>query len=223
MAKKNRKKKNGAFVISENSKARVFVSGIIKDDYCNYSYDIMHGIGAGNNGSFKGKGIIDPDMIEAFRMLNVHMAIIDDAFANSKVEIDNVDKFHNHELTARYNVTGFKIVGGTENESIILIGTKWVTLAGGRIALETPKIPLDQMASYTWYNELKEASDKVRLEVELYDGGKYTKPEEESAADQNQLTIGDAIEDASKSDIEVKISITKSGDEDDKSFEKAKM
>ena len=37
-----------------------------------------------------------------------------------------------------------------------------VGTAGGRIELATPKIPLDNLSSYHWYNELKVAADNAR-------------------------------------------------------------
>lgn len=194
MAKKNRKKKNGAFAIGENTKALQITSASIKDDFCNYSFDILTGTGVGDTHNVKGKGIIDPDMHEALRKFNVHLAIIDDAFVNSGIDVKQVEPLENHELTDRYIVTGFKIKGSQENESIILMGSKYVSQAGGRIELETPKIPLDSLSSYKWYNELKEAADAARNEVELYKEGKCTMVEEEYT-DPAQLTIAAQLED----------------------------
>lgn len=169
----------------------------IKDDFCNYTYEIIDGVGVGDKHKVNGSGIIEDDMRDAFRKLNVHLAAIDDVFKLSGIEIGDIDKFHNHELTGHYHVTGFKIKGGLENESIILIGSKFVGTAGGRIELATPKIPLDNMSSYKWCDELKAAADCAREEVALYKEGKYTTVDDSDESEKpnpNQLTIGDEIE-----------------------------
>jgi hypothetical protein len=164
----------------------------IKDDFCHYSYEVIQGIGLGDTHNVKGSGIIDDDMRNAFSAFNVHMAVIDDAFKNKGVEIVDIDSMRNHELTGYYHVTGFKIKGSAENESIILLGNKYVSAAGGRMELESPKIPLDNLSSYKWYNELKTAADAARKEVELYKGGKYTAVEaEEQETKYKQTTILD--------------------------------
>lgn len=167
----------------------------IKDDFCHYSYEIISGIGIGDTHSVKGSGIIEDDMRNAFAVFNVHLAVIDDIFKHSKVKITDIDQMHGHALTGLVNVTGFKIKGSNENESIILIGNKYVSEAGGRIELVTPKIPLDNLSSYKWYNELKIAADKARLEVELYKGGKYTpvivEEQKEDLAQQNLFAQDD--------------------------------
>jgi hypothetical protein len=161
-----------------NERAYVIKDATIKDDFCNYGYEIKSGIGIGDTHNVKGSGIIDNDLREALGVFNVHLAAIDDAFKFSKYEIEDIDKEHVHELTGLYSVTGFKMSGTEEAESIILIGSKYVS-AGGRIKLETPKIPLDSASSYKWYNELKAAADTAREEVALYKEGKCTPPEEE--------------------------------------------
>lgn len=173
----------------------------IKDGFCHYTFEILRGIGEGDTHNVKGSGLVKDDMLDAFARFNVHMAVIDDAFKNSGTEIDDIDNFHNHELTANYHVSGFKIKGSEDNESIVLTGTKYVQSVRGRVNLETPKIPLDSLSSYHWYNELKTAADKARQEVELYKGGKYTpveveqeiKPKKEKF---KQLTIADGAEPA---------------------------
>lgn len=164
----------------------------LKDGYCNYSMKVLKGPGAGTH-NVKGEGLADEDLLEAIEAFNVHLAIIDDVFKHNKIDIKNCDKMINHELTANYIATGFKIVGSSDDESVILIGSKYVT-CGGRICFETPKIPLNGSSSYEWYNELKVASDKAREEVHLYINGKCTAPEQESF-DTNQMTIMDQIQD----------------------------
>lgn len=192
----------------------------LKDDFCNYTFEITHGVGSGDTHSVKGSGIIEDDMRDAFSKFNVHLAAIDDVFRLSGIELEDIDNYHAHELATRYHVTGFKIKGGTENESIVLIGSKYVGTAGGRIELATPKIPLDNLSSYHWYNELKVAADNAREEVALYKEGKYTAAvEEEEKANPRQLTIGDAI---NQSQEEVNYEDNTSG-ETDPDFQNAKV
>lgn len=162
----------------------------IKDDFCNYKYEVIEDIGLGDTHKVDGNGIIEDDMRKAFAVFNVHLAVIDDVFKHSGIEIQDIDKLHGHDLTFLFNVTGFKIKGGKDNESIILIGNKYVNSAGGRLEVKSPRIPLDTMSSYKWYNELKAAAEKAREEVALYKEGKYTPVEvEEPAEDLKQTKI----------------------------------
>lgn len=164
-------------------------AALIKDGFCNYSYEIIEGVGLGDSHAVKGSGLIEDDMRNAFAVFNVHLAVIDDVFKHSDIEFDDVNKMHAEELTGLYHVTGFKIKGSKDNESIILVGNKYVSQAGGRLELETPKIPLDSLSSYKWYNELKTAADKARLEVALYKEGKYTAVEIIEEEDLTQTSI----------------------------------
>jgi len=189
MSKK--KKKETVFVIEEMVKPFVITSASIKEELCAYSYEIKTGVGVGFTHNVKGTEVIHEDMRCAFERLNVHLALIDDVFKHSAIEVEQIGPaMENHELTANYSVSGFKIKGNGKDESVILIGTKYVT-AGGHIGLETPRVPLDNMSSYTWYNELKEAVDEARHEVELYQGGKFipSEPKETNV----QLSIGDMV------------------------------
>jgi hypothetical protein len=154
------------------------LSAKIKDDFCTYDYEYLTGPEKGIVQSAKKSiYIIDNDMKEAFSVFNVHLAVIDDLFKNAGVEIEDIDVFHSHDFTYLMECTEFKILGDDETESIVLLGTKHVSL-NGRIKIETPKIPLDNLSSYKWYNELKTAAEKAREEVQLYKAGKYTIPEE---------------------------------------------
>lgn len=184
----------GEITSTEEKQIRI-ISAIIKDDFCNYSYDITLGVGIGDTHNVKGKGIIKDDMRDAFGDFNVHLATVDDIFKHSGIDIKNIDKLRNHPHVGLYEVTGFKIKGIAENETICLIGTKYVNI-GGHIELETPPIALDNLSSYPWWNELKSAADVARKEVELYKNGKYTSAEPEETEDAEQLTIGDELNNA---------------------------
>lgn len=151
----------------------IIIEANIKDDFCNYFFEVTKGVGIGDKHKVDGRGIVEDDMRNAFAKFNVHLACIDDAFKYSQVEIDNIDQMHTHDLTGMFHVTGFKITGGKENECIILSGNKYVS-AGGRIELKSPKIPLDNLSSYKWYNELLTVTNTARDEVAAYKNGKYT-------------------------------------------------
>jgi len=152
----------------------------IKDDFCNYSFEVIKGVGLGDKLSVKGKaGTIKKSLQAAFGKLTVHLAFMDDVFKNSGIEIEDIDTLHADDHTLLYTVTGFKINGSEENESIILIGNKYIS-SGGRITLETPRIFIHELSSYKWYNELKSAADTVRYEVALYKEGNYIPVEDDT-------------------------------------------
>lgn len=166
----------------------------VKDDFCNYSFEVLKGIGIGDKASIKPKaGTIKETLRKAFSKFNVHLAFMDDVFKNSNIEIEDIDKLHDDEHTSLYNVTGFKISGGDENESIILVGNKYIS-SGGRITLETPKIFIHEHSGYKWYNELKLAADIARNEVAKYKEGNYIPVVEEETEDPAQLKMSFATE-----------------------------
>ncbi|HKR03492.1 MAG TPA: hypothetical protein VJY62_02570 [Bacteroidia bacterium] len=167
----------------------------IADDLCNYSIHVTSGAGVGKH-NVKGEGIVDEDMKIAFSRFNVHLAIIDGVYKHKGIEIDKINKFHNHDITNDYTVSGFKMNGEEDNLSIVLIGSKHV--ANGIMDMETPKIMLDHTGGYEFFKELKAASENAIKEVELYIGGKCTMPEEDEGTNPNQVTLHDAIEEAEK-------------------------
>lgn len=165
----------------------VITAGSIGEDLCKYSFEVTKGNGLGDKHKVDGTGIIDDDLRNAFRDLNVHLASADDVFDHAGVETRDIEKLRNHELAALYEVTGFKIKGSAEDEAIILIGSKHVDSVGGRMDLETPKILMGEFSAYEFYQELKHAADVVRDEIAQYKEGKYTAVEKEERADPTQL------------------------------------
>jgi hypothetical protein len=163
----------------------------IKDDLCNYSYEIIRGIGVGDSHSVKGSALVDQDLSKALAQFNVHLAVIDDAFKHSGIEVEDIDEEHGHDLAFLYTTTALKIRGTEDSPSIILIGHKYLS-SGGRMKIESPKISLDKGSSYKWYNELKAAADAAREEVALYKEGKCTPVEVEENLDSHpKLEFGD--------------------------------
>jgi hypothetical protein len=160
----------------------------IKEDLCQYSYEIISGVGIGDTHNVKGSALIETDLRDALAKLNVHLAYIDDAFKQKGIEVKDIDTEHNNDLTFLYYVTGFKIKGNEEAESVILIGTKSVSM--GHIEVETPRISLDSFSSYKWHNELRDAVEAVREEVALYKEGKCIPVEvEETKPDPKQTSL----------------------------------
>ena len=161
----------------------------VKDDFCNYMYVVKQGIGNNDEHSVTGSKMVTDDLIQAFGKLNVHLACIDDVFKHCAIDIDDIDKFHADEKTSMYSVTGIQIKGSDENESVVLIGNKYVSCSGSRIELKSPRIPLDNLSSYTWYNELRDAVENVRKEVSMYKEGKYVDYEAEEDTAGIQMSI----------------------------------
>lgn len=174
----------------KNDRSINILEAQIKDDFCHYKYEVISGKDIGFKHKVEGIGIISDDMRNAFNKLKVHLAVIDDVYKHSNIEITDIDTKHTDELALLYYVTGLKIKGGEEDEAVILIGNK-VLSAGSRMELETPKVPIDSLSSYTWHNELKDAVDQCREEVALYHYGKYTpvQKDEEEEEDPKQAKI----------------------------------
>ncbi|HRN92995.1 MAG TPA: hypothetical protein PLS87_11285 [Ferruginibacter sp.] len=182
--------------LAEGIKPRGFkiTEASIKDDFCNYKYEVTEKIGMGDKHDVKGQGIVKDSLKDAFAKLHVHLAHIDDAFKNSGTDVTDIDKMHNHDLAFLYNVTGFKVKGTDDDMSVILSGSKHVSV-GGRIHIETPKVVLDNLSGYKWYNELKSAVLECQEEVAMYREGNYI-PVEESSDEpdpaQTKMEFGDS-------------------------------
>jgi hypothetical protein len=148
----------------------------IKDDFCNFSYKIIEGIGAGMTHDVKGKGhIISMDLKIIFSRLNIHLAILDNAFKLANETITDLETMHGHGFAHDYIVTGFKISGTTEDEKVVLSGWKYVQY--GIIKFDSPKVTLVGEGGYEWKQQLRDTLDKCREEVRLYHNGKYTELE----------------------------------------------
>lgn len=157
----------------------------IQDNFCHYVYQITSGIGIGDQHKVTGTGIIEDDLLKSFKKFNVHLAVIDGCFLHSKIEIDDIDKFHDHELTDLFTVTGFQMGGSIDKPSIKLTGNKYCSTAGGRMEIKTHKIVLDNISGYKWYNELLTAANDAQQEVALYKEGYYTAVAEEKDEDED--------------------------------------
>lgn len=150
-----------------------FTAATINDDFCNYTYKIKVGVGAGNSHNVKGSIIIHDDLKNAMEKLDKHLACVDLVYKLSRTEFDDINQVENMELTAMYAVHGFAISGSEDHLSVVLSGDKRITL--GRVKIKTPKVEMSENSSYQWHEDLLECVELVRKEVQLYHEGKCTK------------------------------------------------
>jgi len=198
----------------------------IKDDFCNYGIEKITGIGIGNTENVTGKaGTIKDSLRTAFSKLFVHLAIADAMFSNRGIEVERIEDFEMHEFTLLYEVVSFKVTGGSENESVILTGHKYVADLGGRMELKTPKITIDNLGGYKWHKELAEAIAVAREEVALYEEGNYIPVKnEEDTPDPKQQEIGFSDESAKEKQSGQKENDQEASDNDSfEDFDNAKV
>lgn len=140
--------------IKDVAKRAVLITGAqIKDACCNYSYEINTGPTSGDKINRKGGLIIHQDMQDAFEKLNIHLAILDDAFSTLPKPPKTLQDMLAHPIAGNFRVIGFKVQGTDENKGYILIGEK--TVSHGVIALESPKIT--KFSEYDQFDDLHEA------------------------------------------------------------------
>lgn len=166
----------------------VITAAKLNDGKVDFSFRIQKGVHEGDVNNTKGAGIFYDTLQDAFNKFVVHLTVIDQVFKHKGVEIDDIDTMHTDEEVLNYTVSSFKIIGENDSESIQIFGSKYTPL--GDMPVQTPKIPLDGLSSYKWYNELKAASDEVRREVKLYKEGNFEVPEKEEPTSK-QLKITD--------------------------------
>lgn len=191
MAKKVKKKagkKVDALGEKIELKPLIIVKAAIKDGYCNYVYKEQTGVNAGDKHAVTGQGLVHADMMNAFGKLNVHLAMIDDAFLVSGIDVKSIHDFHDHALTGNYDVDSFEVIGSDDTEKCVIKGTKFSKHTHDRMTAGSPKIGLAENSSHAYASDLKEAIELCRYEVELYKQGKHAPIEDE---DPNQLAISD--------------------------------
>jgi len=172
---------------TEDGRSFSIIEATIKDEFCNYKYEVIKGIGIGDQHNVTGSGIVKDSLLTAFANFNVHLACINEVFKHSKIEVEDIDMMHGDELTSLYRVHGVKVKASKGYDTIRLSGMKYVSSAGGWMEIKSPEITLDSLSSYKWWNELKTATDNAREEVSLYKEGNYTPVEkEEEEPDERQ-------------------------------------
>lgn len=171
-----------------NGRPYNIMQGTIKDDLCNYTYQVTSG-GPKDSHKVNGKGIVDPDMKTAFGRLAVHLACLDGYFLMKGIEVENIDSFRNHPDIMNYVVKDFKIKSSKTWETIVLVGEKYVSSPSGWIDITTHEVAMDNLGGYQWYNELIDDVNNLREEIALYKEGKFTLAETdvpEPSFDENQ-------------------------------------
>ncbi len=181
-AGKSIKEKNGRQnnEADADQKPIMITSATIKEEMCNYGYEIMTGPTKGDKiPSRKGSAYIHEDMQNAFNDLCIHLAVLDDAYKYAHKDLPSFAKLWKDPdgIANGFFVTGFKVHGTEENEGYILIGEK--TVSHGSISLETPKI--SKSSAYKYFDELEESISKCRSEVEEYMNGKAAPRFEQTA------------------------------------------
>lgn len=154
-------------------------AAVLKDDFCNYRYELKTGPTAGDSLNRDGASIVHNDMKTQFKKLNVHLAVICEEIDHDDItdveHFENLDFAEDHvpnstqDRVAHFTVSSFKVEGNGENESVVLIGRKRLS-TGDFVSLKSPKITWE--GQYAFINELRVAVDDLKLEVEAYMNGK---------------------------------------------------
>lgn len=171
-------KKAARMIANDEEKLYIITSATVKDDFCNYSYEIASGITEGDQLSRKGSLIIHEDLRLAFKALNIHLAVIceevDHKIIKDVERIEDYDDELHKEGSIEHRVScfhtsSFSITGTGENEGVILTGLKRLS-TGEQVKLTSPQTPWS--GNYPFINELKAAIDIAVYEVEEYMNGK---------------------------------------------------
>lgn len=186
MAKKKKKTED----VIDNVKEMEITKAVLRDGFCDYTYQVNHGSDKGDKHNVKGTGLIMDDLRNAFDKLKVHLAVMDEGFKSRNIEVENIDNFHDDEITDMYRVDSIEFKGSSEDESVIITGTKYTSVIGEHLEVKTPKVRISENAFYKWKNELKTIADEIRMEVELYKNGKREEVQEEFV-DKTQTSILD--------------------------------
>lgn len=162
-------------ILEEVIKPYAITQASIKEDLCNFAYEVLLGPMAGSKvPNHKGSAMVHQDMLNAFQELEVHLAISVDEFKYIVKKYDSLEKLDSHEIRGLFSVSGFKISGDDENKGFIVIGEKYGTF--GSISVESPKIT--KATNYPFFEQLKESIERVVEEVELYMTGKSAPKED---------------------------------------------
>lgn len=161
------------------------IEASIKDDFCEYTFEVTSGTGVGDKHGVKGAGYVKDSLKDAMAEFGVHMAVLDDVFKITKNKSD-LSVLKSHELAFNYVVNGIKL----RNDTVSLTGTKHIDYGSNRIKYSTPFISIDQSSGYKWYNELSESVGTLMEEVAMYREGNYIPVNyDDVEPDKNQMEI----------------------------------
>ncbi len=148
----------------KEKKPFIILAAKVKEDLCEYSYEINSGPCEGDQvKGRKGANMVHDDLLKSFQALNVHLAILDDAFEGTDLTFEQM------KIEAvKFNVNGFKVSGSDDNEGFIIYGSKWVRY--GSVEIDTPKI--SKSNAYPYWDDLCEVMESARNEVLAYMNGR---------------------------------------------------
>lgn len=173
---------------NEEKKPIEIKSAFLKNSmFCSYDYDENKPSNVVRSQSVKDYNVpVHPDLLQAFKKLNVHLAIICEEIKPEEIhDVDNIadydDKVHalgsiEHRLSL-FRVRSWQLQGEYEKEGVVLIGSKRLT-TNDLVKLETPKRKWSD--NYRFINELRVAIMDCIYEVEEYHNGKRA-PERQTA------------------------------------------
>ncbi|MGN6435979.1 MAG: hypothetical protein ACTHMM_05570 [Agriterribacter sp.] len=167
----------------KEKKPFIIINAKVKEGICNYGYEINSGPTEGDRvKDRKGVNMVHDDLTEAFSNLDVHLAILDDAFLGQNLTLKDMEK-----QTKSFRVYGFKVSGKDENEGFVLHGEKWVKY--GSEDFDSPKIT--KASAYPFWKELCDAMETARSEVQGYMNGKSAPKMEQTSMDFSAKDNGD--------------------------------
>lgn len=165
-------------------KQYIITKAALKNDFCNYSYEIATGVTKGDEVNRKGSLLVHDDMFAAFKKLHAHLAAICeevdtnrikdiDAIApyNEEAHLENKSAYEKsiEYKISRFSVDSFSLSGTGENASVKLYGSKELS-TGDHVSLTSPETEFK--GRYHFVNELRAAIDDCIFEVEEYMNGK---------------------------------------------------
>ncbi len=146
----------------------------------NYSYIHNLGNNTSNKMGVESEVPVHEDYYNAFRALDVHLALICEEVEPRGFSIEELKATKKTaDKIEKFSVKSFSLEGNEDDPKVVLRGTKQLK-NGALLKLETPKTKLDR--SYSFSHELSEALDICVLETEEYMNGKRA-PEQQIEMD----------------------------------------
>lgn len=117
---------------------------------------------------------VHPDLKEAFRRLNIHLALVSEYISSDSVEdIDRPEP----ALLDKYNVNSISYL--PDDAGVKISGTVELT-SGKKMSLSPPTVKWDDDPAYGYSSELAEITNLVMAEIKSYLGGKHApEPQQE--------------------------------------------
>lgn len=188
-AEKVSKKKKLPEQFNEEKKPIEIKSALIKNVmFCSYSYEENLPFNVTRSQSCNNANIpIHPDMQQAWKKLNVHLALICEEVKPDEIkDVDNIEEYNDkvhavgsieHRLSL-FSVRSWQVQDEYDKEGVVLVGSKRLT-TNDLVKLETPKRKWTD--NYPFINELRVAIQDCQHEVEEYHLCRKRAPERQTA------------------------------------------